>query len=244
MNRLAVSEPRSEMSPLAPGADGVDRALLVAEIPRAEIEQAELGERRGNGDGRHAGELPQQVAVEVVGAHAVGAGGDDLGPLLVLPDEGGRPVGALVPRNAPDLVAGLRAQREQVRLIVVVVLDIEAAVVQHRRRGGAPPQPGGRGLDVARPAQPAVRRVEAEDAQVAEVDEQRVAVGDRRLGRQGVLHVVAAGRRAAMHLALPPHGPGADVERVDESSGVPPSRGPTSRARDRGRPAVLRPAPC
>ena len=69
----------------------------------------------------------------------VGARRHDLGAAVVLPDERRRPVGALVAIDPPDLGAGPLVVRGEERLLVVVVDDVDAIAVEHRRRGV--PQP-------------------------------------------------------------------------------------------------------
>src|SRR5947199_10147 len=83
------------------------------------VEQSEFGKRRGNDDRRHAAQLPEEVAVQIVGANSHGSRGDQLGALAAVPDVGRGPVALLVPLDAPDLLAGLLVEGEQEGLVVV-----------------------------------------------------------------------------------------------------------------------------
>ena len=170
---------------------------------------------RRDHDGGHARQLPQQSAVESVGTDPVRAGGHDLRAFGVVPDVRRRPVGPFVAVRAPYLGAGLGAQRRDVRLLLVVDHQVEPAVVQHRRRRRAPTVAG---LGGRQPARPEQRAVEAEgvETQVAEEDVQPLPVGDRGLGREGVLQVVRRGRHAGVQLPAPAHLPRLQIERVDQ----------------------------
>ena len=86
--------------------------------------------------------------------------------------------------------------------------------MEHRRRRGAPAGARRIGADGVRPYRRAVH-VEGEDADVAEVGVDPLAIGDRRLGGKAVLEVPRALRRAAMDLALPADFSGVDIEAVD-----------------------------
>ena len=193
----------------------VDGAEEVGDVARLQVEHPVGGGRGGDDDGRHAGQPPQLAAGEVVGAHAVGAGGDDLGAPVVLPDVGRRPVAALVAVGAPQLGPGLGAQGREVGLLLVVDDEVDAAVVEHRRRRGAPPVAGlGRG-QVARPEH---RPVEAEgvEADVAEQHVEALSVGDGGLRRERVLQVVRRCRHPGVDLGPPARLAGLEVEGVDE----------------------------
>src|SRR6266704_1842876 len=100
---------------LGAGLDGEDRTHLVAYVAGGDVEQSEFGKRRGNDDRRHAAQLPEEVAVQIVGANSHGSRGDQLGALAAVPDVGRGPVALLVPLDAPDLLAGLLVEGEQER---------------------------------------------------------------------------------------------------------------------------------
>ena len=185
---MLVSSPFRLMSPDAPGAHGEYRPHLVAHVAGGHIQQTELRERRGNRDRRHAAQFPEQLAVQIVGAHAARAGRDDFGALAVLPYERRGPVAAFVARHAPDLFAGLRVQRFQERLLVVVVDDVETTLVQHGRRRRAPAVAHAKRTQRLRPEQLAVA-VEAEDANAAEVGVDALAIGHRRFRSVAVLQM-------------------------------------------------------
>ena len=166
-------------------------------------------------DGRHARQLPQLPAGEVVGTHPVGAGGDNLGAPVVRPDVGGRPVGPLVAVGAPQLGAGLGAQRHEIRLLLAVHDQMDAAVVEHRRRRRAPPVAGLRRRQLARPAHGPVE-AERIEADVAEQHVHVLPIGDRGLRGVGVLEMVRGRRHAGVHLGPPALRARLEVERVDQ----------------------------
>src|SRR6185436_2611319 len=116
----------------------VDRLDAVADVAGGYVEQPVGGERLRDRDRVHAAEAPQLLAVEIVGAHLRGAGGDELGALLVAPDEGRGPIGALVTVDPPQLASGRRVERHDEGLLLVVVDDEELAVREHGRGRGSP----------------------------------------------------------------------------------------------------------
>src|SRR5260370_30493534 len=96
------------------------------------------GKRRGNDDGRHVAQLPEELAVQVVGTYLVLAAGDDLGALLVLPHEGRGPVALLVAIHAPDLFPSLLVERCQEGVLFVIVDNVDALAVKNRGSSSAP----------------------------------------------------------------------------------------------------------
>ena len=172
-------------------------------------------ERLGDRDGVQPAERPDLVAVEVVGPHDVAAGGDQLGARVVLPDERGRPVGALVPVDPPALRPGRGVEGDDERLIVVVVDDEEGAVVEHRRSGRAPAQARLGRIELPFPDHRAAH-VEREDADVAEVGVDPLSVGHRGRRGEGVLEVPVEPGRAGVDLRGPDDRAGLDVQGVDQ----------------------------
>ena len=151
----------------------------------------------------------------------------------MLPDVRRRPVRSFLAIDQPDRLAGGRVERGEVRAAVVVVDNVEAALVQHGRRRRAPAVARRLERSGDRPQQPAVEVV-GEDADVAERHVDALAVGDRRLGRVGVLQVARRRRNAAMRLALPRDLAGGEVDRVHHPA-VFDLSAPGVRRRSRGR---------
>src|SRR5262249_26604321 len=124
----------------------------------------------------------------VVAADLLAAADDEIGAVLRLPDERRTPCGPVVARNLPRLLAGLRVERQQERLLLVVALDVDLAVVDDRRATGAVPEHRRVRAEVFLP-ELLTGKVEAKQAGVAEVGVHALAVGDRRFGRVGVARV-------------------------------------------------------
>ena len=172
-------------------------------------------ERRHGVDRRHAGELPQQLAREVVRAHALGAGRHDLGAPIVLPHEWRRPVRAFgFAVGAPQLLAGARVERRDKRSLFIVVDDVEAAVVEDGRRGRAP---AGAHLDRGHRLRPRrlAAHVEREQSGVTEIDVDPLAVGDRRFRGVRILLVHRLQRHRGVHGALPIDLAGVEIDVVE-----------------------------
>ena len=160
-----------------------------------------------------AAQLPQQLSIEIVGADAARRVGDDFSLPVVLPDVRRRPAALLVALDAPDLLAGSCIERHEKRLLLVVAHDVQPAVMQHRRRRSAPAGARGKRADGVRPDRRAVH-VEGEDADVAKVGVDPLAISDRRLGGKAVLEVPRALRRAPMDLARPADSSGVEIDAV------------------------------
>ena len=211
--------------------DGVDRAQGAARVPRADVDEPVARERARRGQQRHSPELPQQPAVEVVGADPPGRGGHDLGAQGVLPDEWSRPgVPGLVALDPPHVLAGRGVERGQERLRGVVVEDVEPAVVQRRRRRGGHRLHGVERPDVAAPDLLALEVEGRHQPDGPEVDVDALAVGDRGLRGVAVLEVPGDLGHRAMELARPPHRPRLEVDVVHQ---------PPVLAVGRDRPVVL-----
>src|SRR5690606_30108135 len=87
--------------------------------------------------GRHARELPQQLAVAVVGADALRAGRHDFGAQRIAPHEWRGPALMFLAGDFPQLLAGARVERNDERLLGVVVDDVEAVAVDGGGAAGA-----------------------------------------------------------------------------------------------------------
>ena len=150
-----------------------------------------------------------------VRADLLAPGRDDLGPLRGLPDERCRPVGLLVTSDPPQFVARPGIVRSHERLRVVVVHDVQPAIVQRRGRGSAPAH--AHRQHVHRPGPGDIpREVERIKARVAEIHVHALAVGDRRFRRHRVLVVDRlCGRGRAQH-ALPPRLAGVGIDVVHD----------------------------
>ena len=92
----------------------------------------------------------------------------------------------LVAVGAPQFLAGPLVVGGDVRLLVVVVDEDDAILVEDRRRGGAESGARLHRRHLLRPDRLAVH-VEREQADVAEVRIDALAVGDRRFGGVAVL---------------------------------------------------------
>ena len=161
-------------------------------------------------------QLPEQLPVEVVGPHPLRAGGHQLRPQVVLPDERRRPVLALlVALDLPDLLAGVLVEGGEERTGGVVVDDVQPVVVENRRRGGPHLQQGVVDVELPGPDGLAAHVERRDLADGPEVDVDAPPVGDRRLGREAVLQVPLAGRRRAVELALPERPSAAEVDGVE-----------------------------
>ena len=162
-------------------------------------------------------QLPEQLAVQIVGAHALRPRGHELRSQVVLPDERRRPVLALlVALDLPHLLAGVLVEGGEERAGGVVVDDVQPVVVEDRRRGG--PHLQQRVVDVELPGPDGLAaHVERGDlADGPEVDVHAPPVGDRRLRREAVLQMPLAGRRRAVELALPPGAAGVEVDGIEQ----------------------------
>ena len=197
------------------GAEGEDRAHRVAHVPRHDVEQPVCAERLGDRDGVQSAERPELVPVEVVGPHEVAAGGDELDARVVPPHERGRPVGALVPVDAPALGPGRGVEGDDERLLVVVVDDEQAVAVERRRGGRTPAQARLRRFEPPFPDHRA-GHVEREDADVAEVGVDPLSVRHRGRRGEAVLQVPVEPRRAGVDLRGPDDRAGLDVQGVDQ----------------------------
>ena len=100
MNSLEVCAVLERDVAAGAGANRVDRLRLIEHVARADVEQSLVFVGRRDRDARHAGERPEQFAVEIVGADLAGSRRHDFGALAVLPDERRRPVALLVARHA------------------------------------------------------------------------------------------------------------------------------------------------
>ena len=90
-----------------------------------------FGKRGRDGQPRHPVNLPEKFTVEVIRPNPLGAGGDNLGALVVLPDKRRRPVlPALRSFDPPDFPAGVLVQRHDERRRDVVVHDVQAVAMQ------------------------------------------------------------------------------------------------------------------
>ena len=121
--------------------------------------------------------------VERVADGVLPADDHELGPQRVLPDEGRGPArrgapGRQVAIHLPQHLAGLRVDRGGKRLAVVVVEHEHAAVVHDRRRGGAEVQVHRLRVEARVPERRAVEAI-GEQADVAEVGVEPLAVGGR-----------------------------------------------------------------
>ena len=158
--------------------------------------------------------MPQEISLFVVRAHLVGARRDHLRAEFVLPHEGRGPVAALFASVAPQLLAGRGVERHQEGLVLVVVHDVELPVVHDRRCSRTPAEARPHHLEAPLPDRLAVHR-EGEDADVAEVGVDPLAVRDRGLRGVGVLQVAREVRRPDQHLALPTLLSGFHLKAVD-----------------------------
>src|SRR5262249_4691959 len=104
---------------------------------------------------RRAFQAPQLLAARVVADRHAGADRDDLGPRRRHPDVRRRPsrleTAFEFARRLPDDLAGLRVERGDVRAGLVVVEDVDAALVNHRRRGSAEIEIAWLGIDLVAP---------------------------------------------------------------------------------------------
>jgi hypothetical protein len=115
---------------LAAGLDGVDGPQIVAYVSRRDIQEPELRERSRNGDRGHAGELPEELPVEIVASYLVRARRHDFRPYVVLPDVRRRPVAPLLARHPEDLLPRCGVEGEKIRALFVVVHEIEPSAVK------------------------------------------------------------------------------------------------------------------
>src|SRR5262249_47913204 len=198
-----------------PGPHGVDRTEEVHDIARADVEQATARRGRRNRDDRHAAQFPEQLAVQAIRAHLARSRRDQLRAFLVLPDERGGPVTLLVAVDAPGVLARLRLERGEIRLLLVVVDDEQAVPVQGRRRGGAPAHAHLHRIELVLPQYLAVV-VEAEDADVAEDGVDPLAINRRCLGGVRGFQVNRTGRLSLVDLLLPEHLAALEVETADQ----------------------------
>ncbi len=196
---------------------------------------------------RHPGELPQQLSREVVRAHALRTGRDDLRAPLVLPDKGRRPIRAFdLTVRAPQLIAGAGVERRDKRSLFVVVDDVDAAVVQDRRRCRAPPGAHFWHRHQLRPHRLAAH-VECKQSGISEIYVDALAVGDRCLRRVRVLLVHRLQRHCGVNDALPVDLTGGEIHvvehpamLVDRLADVGAGHGTAERAREIGADRVQR----
>ena len=147
---------------------------------RTDVQQSLVRIRRGDGNARHAFEPPEQFAVEVIRTHFAGAGGHDFGSLSSLPDKWRGPIAAFVAVHPPDFFAGAFVQSQQVRLLIVVVDQIEPVSMQHRRSRRAPA--GAQLVRLQRPGPDLVAfKIQAKYARVADAGINPLAVRHWRL---------------------------------------------------------------
>ena len=135
-------------------------------------------------DGGHAGQLPQQPAVEVVGTDPVRAGGHDLGAPGRSPRRTASTSWTL--RRGPCATPRRRSRRSAPRCRTAPRCRPPGRAGRRAAPATTPcPQPL-RGLGRRQRARPEQRAVEAEgvEADVAEKDVQPLPVGDRGLGRR------------------------------------------------------------
>ena len=222
------------------GTNGVDRPQRPAGIAGADIQQAILGKRRRNGQLRHRPDSSHSnLPSSDVGAHLARAGRDDLGALLVFPDDRRRPVArSRRASTRQTFFAGLGVERRQERFGRVVVDDVDAIFVEHGRAAGAQLDLGVEGAELFRPHGLAVQVQRVEHADAAEIHIDPVAVGDRRLRGVTVLHMPPHRRQGDVQLLLP-----TDLAGLESRRRRPPSaarrRPECDRARRRGpRPAA------
>ena len=207
------------------GPDGVDGPRHAAGVARADVDETVAGERGGDDVDGHAADVPQLAAGEVVGPHPAPAGRDDLGPDVVLPHEGARPVLVLVALDAPDRVAGAGVEREEERAGGVVVDDVEPPVVEGRRGGGAEALPAVEDADLAGPDHVPVEVEGGDEADRPEVDVEALAVGDRGFRREAVLDVTLDGGHRRGELARPADLAGLEGDVADEEPVLGRGRG-------------------
>ena len=194
-----------------PRLDGVDRLARVENVAAAHVEEAVGLERRGDRDARHPLERPEEGAIETVAADRARAGSDDLGAQRVFPDEGGAPVALLVACGLPLLRAGGGVEGHDLRLLLVVVDDVQHPLVEGRRGGGAPAEAHRSRRERPVPDDRAVE-IEAPDADAAEHAPHVRAVGDGGLRGVAALDVDRRLRDRLVHLFLPAHLPGSEIE--------------------------------
>ncbi len=120
------------------------------------------------------------------------------------PDVGRRPVRPLVALDPPDRLTGARVERGEKRLGVVVVHDVEPIAVEHRRGRCAPAVARLERPPAPRPEGGAVH-VECEDAELAKVRVDALAVGHRRLRCVAVLEMARRRGRRRVKLTRPAH---------------------------------------
>jgi hypothetical protein len=113
-------------------------ANFVPDISGRDIEESEFGERCRDGDRGHAAAFPKRFPIEVIRTDAFRAGSDKFDAFFVLPDVRSGPVAFFIAIDAPELAAGFGVQSEGEGLVVVVVDDVEPAIVEDWRSGGAP----------------------------------------------------------------------------------------------------------
>ena len=138
-------------------------------------------------------------------------------------DLSGKPVPR--PRRAPELLAGLRVERGDRRLLFVVLQQVDAALVHGRRRRRC--RSRGRSLSAPTASSTAAcrRASRRTGRRSAERRVEPLAVGDRRFRRVGVLAVPAAERLRRDRFALPLDLAGLRVERVDHVADLVGFRG-------------------
>ena len=189
--------------------------MVVADIPRADIDHPVRADRRRNRDvGHPAREVPQQAAGGIVRTHLALTGGHDLGPQLISPDEGGRPVVPLITIDSPVLLARSGIERRDVGTRVIVEDQDQLVAEQGRRGAGSPAPLIELRLEAVRPQQRSLQVIR-EEAQVPEKDVYTLAVGDRRFRRVGVFRVAREPDGPLVSDALPSNRSGLKIQAVD-----------------------------
>src|SRR5262249_2814816 len=124
------------------GSDRVYGTILIADIARSDIYKPVAGKRRRNRNKRHPAELPEKLAVKIIGTDPAGTGRNDFGLQLVFPNLRSGPVTAFLTIDPPDLVASLPVQCDDKRLLFIVIHDIQPVLVKHRGSGCPPAKAG------------------------------------------------------------------------------------------------------
>ena len=146
-------------------------------------------------------------------------GRDQLRARLMLPQQRRRPgrlqEAVVFAANAPAIVARARVDRDEVRLLLAVLLQEHASAADDRRAGGAEVQVDRCRLPLPLPQRLTVERETEQPDVLPERHVQALAVGGRRLRRVRVLAMASARRQPLVRLALPDDRAGPRVERVD-----------------------------
>src|SRR5206468_11689258 len=103
-----------------------------------DVEHRVVPHGRGGALAAYATELPDQLARgRVVGPHFLVPRGHQLRPCLIPPEERRRPGRPFLPAHAPEFFARLLFERHQERVLLVVALQEQPVVVEHRRAARA-----------------------------------------------------------------------------------------------------------